>query len=502
MVTGKFIMLAFQKFSTRKFHGSAHRSSSWRASMKKELETTSPKQSDLVCIYRVPSNMRLVEPKAYRPNNISIGPCHYGAPHLQEMEKLKSNLFRRLFDPRGPNGAKLDMAMSEMEKLQDRARSCYYDPIKLSRDEFLQMMLIDASFIIQLLRDLSKGKFRQVPHYLNRWMLPTIRRELIMLENQLPLFVLSELFSLTGNDPAECQTLEALALGFFYPLLQADSDKTSERNEIECEHFLDLVRSSILPNKVSEERGKQSGTIRSITELKKAGVKIKSDEHGRLLDIKIERKWFGFTRELTIPPLYINDHRGTLLRNIVAFEQCHKKCKPDVTSYLFFFNGLINSAEDVGLLHYKEVLHHCLGSDEEVAELMNKISIEVVLDEHESYLYKVVGDANSHFRSFRARIRVALVHHYFSSWVVGISTVGAFLALYFTFIQTVLNGADALPKFSKLNGDTFGSILKGTLLLPLEELNKFFRKLFVTARSEYLSWGDLRELCVEICLTE
>jgi hypothetical protein len=85
-------------------------------------------------------------------------------------------------------------------------------------------------------------------------------------------------------------------------------------------------------------------------------------------------------RKLTIPPLYIDDHRATLFRNMLAFEKCHRLCHPDVTTYLFFFDGLINSAKDVGLLHYKGVLHHSLGNNREVAKLINNLCKEVVPD--------------------------------------------------------------------------------------------------------------------------
>ncbi|KAJ7969322.1 UPF0481 protein [Quillaja saponaria] len=114
-----------------------------------------------------------------------------------------------------------------------------------------------------------------------------------------------------------------------------------------------------------------------------------------------------------------------------------------MTAYLFSFDGLINSAKDVALLHYKGVLHHSLGSNREVAKLINNLCKEVVRDKDESYLYKVVDDANYYCGSSYARTRASLVHYYLSSWVVGISTIGAFFALYLTFIQTASGIAGA-----------------------------------------------------------
>ncbi|XP_020201934.2 putative UPF0481 protein At3g02645 [Cajanus cajan] len=481
MACRNLLRFSHHNLNTRKFHATANKlTSNWKHHMKKELESGKPEESNNhICIYKVPSNMRMVEPKAYRPNNISIGPYHHGSPHVRNMEALKTNFYRRLFNSN--NGAILDEAFKFLEEQESDIRRCYMEDIKLSSDEFLQMMLIDASFIIQLLRDLSACEFKQVP-CLNRWMLPIIRRELIMLENQLPMFVLNKLFELTRVDDATssqpCMNLKALAVRFFYPLLHVDSDNfPAECDELRGLHFLDLLRSSIRPKLEGEKpRGAQHHMVRSVTELMEAGVRIKADESRQLLDITFGNKLGLIIKQLTIPPLYINDHRGTAFRNIVAFEKCHKECNPDVTTYLFFFNGLINSSNDVSHLHYKGVLHHSLGNDNTVSELINNITKEIVRDKEESYLYNVVNDANSYFASIRARIRASLVHHYLTSWVVGISTIGALLALYFTFIQTVFSFADALEalenkRFRRLVVDAFCIPFRGTHSITKEGEN-------------------------------
>lgn len=446
MACRNLLRFSYHNLNTRKFHATANKlTSNWKHLMKKELESgKSEERNNLICIYKVPSNMCMVEPEAYIPNNISIGPYHHGSPHVRNMEALKRNFYRRLFNSN--NGAKLDEAFKFLEEQESNIRRCYMEDIKLGKDEFLQMMLIDASFIVQLLRDLSACEFNEVP-CLNRWMLPIIRRELIMLENQLPMSVLNKLFELTRVDDATssqpCMSLEALAVRFFYPLLHVDNFP-AECDELSGLHFLDLLRSSIRPKTEGEmPREAQPYMVRSITELTNAGVKIKADESRQLLDITFRKK-LGFLRELTIPPLYINDHRGTAFRNIVAFEKCHKECNPYVTTYLFFFNGLINSSNDVSLLHYKGVLHHSLGNDNTVSELIHNITKEIVRDKHESYLHKVVNDANSYFETFYPRVRAPLVHHYLTSWPAWVSTIIALVALYFTFLQTVLSFPDAL----------------------------------------------------------
>ena len=446
--------------------------SNWRASVKDKLENDNiPGETNSVCIYKVPPNMLWVEKKAYEPSIISIGPYHHGQQRLQAMEDLKWRYFHRLFNPEQQHGVKLEPLMDAMEKLEEKARSCYSDEVRLrllSPERFAKMMLIDGCFIVELFRELQQKQNRE-SSFIKRWMLPTLRRDLIMLENQLPLFVICKLFKLVTSTTTETTpSLQKLALDFFNPLLQRDHlGIQKNQEEVEGKHFLDLFRSTILPTIPLDKypaRDKQKHMMRSISELTEVGVKITAAKNDcRPLDISFGKWKLNMGRKLTIPPLYIDDHRATLFRNMLAFEKCHRLCHPDVTTYLFFFDGLINSAKDVGLLHYKGVLHHSLGNNREVAKLINNLCKEVVPDMDESYLHMEVNKTNSYFNTWYARKRAVLVHHYFSSWVVGISTIGAIFALYLTLIQTASGVASALDR---LHDKHFCSYLRDSILLP------------------------------------
>ena len=99
-----------------------------------------------------------------------------------------------------------------------------------------------------------------------------------------------------------------------------------------------------------------------------------------------------------------------------------------------------------------------------MAKLVNNLCKEVVLDNDESYLYKVVNNTNSYFNTWYARDRAILVHHYFSSWLVGISTLGAVVALYLTLVQTASGVASALGPLHDTNH--FCSYIRDCILLP------------------------------------
>ncbi|CAL9010675.1 unnamed protein product [Prunus brigantina] len=312
--------------------------------------------------------------------------------------------------------------------------------------------------------------------------------------------------SASDHQQPRSSDLEALSIRFFKPLLQGrvDPDKPLQhfvpKHEGQGKHFLDLFHHNICPehnekevdtlprkdvkdnlkpqekqtfwrkhlkpqrklplsckdrerqwkqilwNKDLKPQGKQTQLILSIRELKEAGVKFKSNKKPcRPLDISFSRGTFDIRRRvLTIPAIHINDHRATLFRNMLAFEKCHRYCQhQDVTTYLFFLDGLINSAKDVGLLHYHGILFHSLGSNRRVAKLVNNLCKEVGSDMSQSYLYEVVRDVDAYYNSRYAKVRAFLVHHHFSSWLVGISTLGACLALYLAVVQTVCTVATA-----------------------------------------------------------
>ncbi|KAF8398385.1 hypothetical protein HHK36_017312 [Tetracentron sinense] len=410
-------------------------------SLKRNPKKQPPIEPSTTSIYKVPTNMRRVEPKAYDPNIISIGPYHRGLAELQAMEEIKKKFLNPLLDPiREQGGATFDTLFHAMKDLEEKARACYSETTRnLSSDEFVETLLVDGCFIIELFRDSIQPKTAHTPIFAPRWMLPILRRDMIMLENQIPWFVLSTLFelthsSVTPNYTTHDHSLIDLALKFLNPLMPRDPKTLNQSIAVAqssggVEHLLGLFRSSFLPPSIIL-RGKQPHMIRSVKELQEAGVKLEKRENHAILDL-------SFTKGvLKIPPLFMEDYTGTLFRNLVAFEQCHPPCKPDFTSYLFFIDGLINSAEDVGLLHYARIIQHSLGSDGEVADLINNLCREVARDVDESYLHSLSRDLNKYCNQKGNRWRAELAHNYFSSPWTLISLISAILMLIMTFFQT------------------------------------------------------------------
>ncbi|MCH82569.1 DUF247 domain protein [Trifolium medium] len=137
-------------------------------------------------------------------------------------------------------------------------------------------------------------------------------------------------------------------------------------------------------------------TFRNIKDLRAAGIKLKSSGTRSPLDIAFFEGWFA--AKLTVPEIIVNGSTTAILFNLTAYEMC-----PDfendygISSFAIFMDSLIDHPEDVKELRSKGVLLNCLGSDEEVANLFNIISTDIVLDV-ERY-EKVRNKINKHYRN-------------------------------------------------------------------------------------------------------
>ncbi|GMP86576.1 hypothetical protein CsSME_00039303 [Camellia sinensis var. sinensis] len=100
--------------------------------------------------------------KCYDPRVVSIGPCHHGKPELEPVQRLKIPLAREY---------------------------CYAEGLteRFNYEEFAQMMFLDGCFILQYIYSIVNESHTvlKIIHHA-----PLVRRDLFLLENQLPFIVL------------------------------------------------------------------------------------------------------------------------------------------------------------------------------------------------------------------------------------------------------------------------------------------------------------------------
>ncbi|KAK7380555.1 hypothetical protein VNO78_33068 [Psophocarpus tetragonolobus] len=160
-----------------------------------------------LCIYKVPQKFRQSNPEAYTPGVVSIGPYHKPCDSngknktLKRMEKYKLEYLQKFFE-RDPQLNEEELFQILIDK-EEPIRSSYAEPINCSNNDFLTMILVDACFIIEhFLRCCYTGQDStgRDPLLLEKlWMEIDVHSDLTLLENQIPFFVLEEIFNFAAK---------------------------------------------------------------------------------------------------------------------------------------------------------------------------------------------------------------------------------------------------------------------------------------------------------------
>ena len=165
------------------------------------------------CIYQVPPCMTNIKSKAYQPQVVSLGPFHHGDRDLRPMEEHKHRALRQLLLRAN---RPLDDFVAAVEEVTEELEGAYMDLDNEwradggGRDRFLAMMIFDGCFLLEVMR-CTAADGKQVSAYAHNDpifsphgtlnMVPYIRRDVLMLENQLPLLLLQKLVEVESGKP-------------------------------------------------------------------------------------------------------------------------------------------------------------------------------------------------------------------------------------------------------------------------------------------------------------
>ncbi|VVB05122.1 unnamed protein product [Arabis nemorensis] len=416
--------------------------------MEKALKDVTTSSWDKLCIYRVPHYLQENDKKSYFPQTVSLGPYHHGNKHLLPMECHKWRAVNMVLK-RTELG--IEIYMDAMKELEEMARACYQGPIEMSNYEFTEMLVLDGCFVLELFKGTIDG-FQEIgyapndPVFATRGLMHSIQRDMVMLENQLPLFVLDRLLELQLGTQYQIGLVAQLAVQFFDPLMPTGEELT-KKNKLKSKlksvcspsdngesHCLDVFHRSLFstPNPKSPTyiSSRKQQLIHCVTELREAGIKFRRKETDQLWDIEFKKGY------LKIPKLLIHDGTKSLFSNLIAFEQCHIHSSNNITSYILFMDNLINSAEDVSYLHHCGIIEHWLGSDSEVADLFNRLCKEVIFDPKDSYLSQLSGEVNRYYSRKWNSLKATLRHKYFNNPWAYFSFSAAVILLFLTFSQS------------------------------------------------------------------
>ncbi|XP_061348813.1 UPF0481 protein At3g47200-like [Gastrolobium bilobum] len=380
---------------------------------------------DQCCIYNVPASLFHVKEDAYTPLLISIGPIHHNNQKLKEMQKQKHRYFLFFWESL-VNKHDLVHYKAFLEQEEQKIRHCYQKNFsEISKEEFVEMILLDAVFIMELffrekkLRETKRCEHKDDYILTQPCVSKSIQCDLLLLENQLPMFVLEKLYgTVVPCNVKKHTTFVELAYEYFQSCYahQVSSERESEPKKWENSlHFTDLVRYSYLPIELSydsdSDKNKQTCFLRTATKLNEAGISFEKDDNRRLLDIKFEKKPFlslflclgclphskCFKARFLFPILKVDHRTERVLRNLIALEQCHYPEEPYICNYVSLIDSLIHTKDDAELLVEKEAIVHELGSDKELANLVNNLCKHVVTNSN--CYHQIMKDIDEHYNN-------------------------------------------------------------------------------------------------------
>ncbi|XP_049381176.1 UPF0481 protein At3g47200-like [Solanum stenotomum] len=391
-------------------------------------------------IFKVNVRLRESNPDAYTPKMVSIGPYHRKNPQLRPMEKYKLLYLRRFLKRK--EGLDVEFCTSELQILKEEALKCYED-IEDNSHEFCQMLLLDGCFVVEFIRE-RWYEVEQLPKEKDMIIITNdasyIFRDLMLLENQLPFFVLDQLYHLTKQDyESPLAVLVNNAFTRFVDTLKIFRASFRLIGSItgDIKHLLHLVHILLCdgnPPKNVDHHITYHKVMPNAIELSEAGVSFVdvSSDTTKLLDIKFVN---GLMR---IPCFRVEHGTETLLRNLIAYEQQSNVHPSYFSDYAIFMDHLIDSDKDVNLLRQKGIIVNCIADDKSVASLFNKIGNGVVPTYPNFYYDLEFRQAIEYSEKPWNRMKANLKHNYFSSPWVGASTMTAIILLLLTTIQTIL----------------------------------------------------------------
>ncbi|GMY04918.1 UPF0481 protein At3g47200-like [Fagus crenata] len=408
-------------------------------------------------IYKVPFHLREQNEKAYTPQVISIGPIHHNKEKFKTMEKHKERYFKS-FMQRNVVVDEINLKNFVKDRMEDRIRPCYIEttetvPLDQS-DGSVKMIILDAIFILELfLRRYLRIREIDDPMKVGEWLFHMVWHDLLLLENQLPFFVIDEIYGRALPSCSNSTPLILLTSKFFKSL------NIHKKSLVKIQHFTDLLRFFKLPpaNELPERGKEVTFPMYSITQLHEAGVKFEvisskcirdkeassvQDEEAscvrdeeasskRILDLSFKNG------VLEIPLLEFQDTTESLVRNIMALEQCDYGRPNSITDFYLILDRLINTAKDVDLLSDKGIVVNSLGNSEAVTSMINNLNRGILRGDMNSKFNRLCKDLNKYYEKPWHKWQAILRHQYFSTpWRMA-SVIAAIILLVLTLIQTV-----------------------------------------------------------------
>ncbi|KAF8110806.1 hypothetical protein N665_0079s0118 [Sinapis alba] len=410
-----------------------------------------PSNTDLCCIYRVPNCLRRVSPEAYTPQSVLIGPLH----HSLKLQALKSRgditnaklmdylnmeehkkFYLREFEKRLQGKKTIDGFKRVIKEDEDMIRASYLESTAwIKSREFVEIILHDSVFILEFMLRLSVTGNEKIgdPLIDEPCLAQEINRDFILLENQIPFFILEKLFGpivlILRN-----KTFHELTITHFEFLGKMGSDARFR-------HFTDLlrcVRVETVPDHAFDRCYKPVYQMYNADKLDGGGIKFEVVKDPLSVLVTFDKG------VLKIHKFLADDDAEITTRNIMALEQCHYPFNSHVSNYIIFLDFLIDTEKDVSLLVEKGIITDWLGNHGSVAKMVNKLGLGVL--NNDSYYSEIATNVINHYGNPWNKSRSILRRVYFSNLWRGTATLVAAFLLVLSLIQAVTSIIDVIKE--------------------------------------------------------
>ena len=361
-----------------------------------------------------------------------VAPYHHGAAGLRAMEDHKWRYLRDLLSRNAALSSSL--LIEEMRSLEPRARACYSERPLLGSDDLVRMLLLDGCFILEFF---FKWYYK-VPDALCDvgWGLTLVRSDLLLLENQVPFFVVQKLYDVVAG----VRDSRELLVNLFLEYTSDDKPIARPPSDSDIHHLLHLYYESFVPKLRADDDDAPSATtgqqekgaarvrvIPRAAEMSAAGVTFaprrrSPTARGDMYDVAFD----GRRGVMEIPRVVIDEMKRPLLVNLMALEQSQQGAGARVlTSYVSLMGMLVRTAQDVELLHRCGVLDNLLADDQEAAWFFSHLGDGGAMDYSRHVFAGLCEDVQRYCGSWWHRNRAKLRQDYFGSpW----SAISLFIA--------------------------------------------------------------------------
>jgi hypothetical protein len=399
---------------------------SWASEVRSTIQSYKNGAAPEVLIRKLPNYLR-VPPEQFTPTEWRFG-LHSRELHTSGAEGLKIAVAGYFF------------ADEESDAWDNFCNFVVDDPVRFVRLYGLQdgftkfserqvkyLLALDALFLEVFLEDFG-GRL----HLDLCWYRPCLKKEMVLLENQVPMDLLRKVaeFELTED------SLDRLLKGYM-EILSVLSLNTSENPDgahypdlVNCSHLLDCLYKTICGRDPPEAEGRYVA-IESAVNLTSAGIKIKGI-HGTLNMVSFQGGC------LSLPIIRIDDTFETLFRNLAIYEHfsLYDQSHCTVNGYIQLMADLIGSLDDVRLLIKHGVFINDLGPEMAVLDMWRSLNKNLCVGNVSKSTIEVAENLNKHCKS-RKNVLITEFSQLFCSrpWYV-VSAIAVTLVTLATLIQT------------------------------------------------------------------